>query len=101
MLSQRTLYRAGYLLDERLKPGVPPAEQEHILDRFYRAAGARTLTGLGPAIVRQVAEAHGRSVDVDTASGGRAVFTLRLPIVVSAQNRSRASSPRPRSGRNG
>jgi two-component system, OmpR family, sensor histidine kinase MprB len=69
-------------------PGVPPAEQEHIFDRFYRAAGARTLpgSGLGLAIVRQVAEAHGGSVDIQTAPGGGAVFTLRLPIVVNTQN---------------
>ena len=69
-------------------PGVPPEEREHIFDRFYRAAGARTLpgSGLGLAIVRQVTEAHGGSVDVETAPGGGAVFTLRLPIVVSSQN---------------
>ncbi len=69
-------------------PGVPPEEREHIFDRFYRAAGARTLpgSGLGLAIVRQVTEAHGGSVDVETAPGGGAVFTLRLPIVVNSQN---------------
>jgi two-component system sensor histidine kinase MprB len=69
-------------------PGVPPEERAHIFDRFYRAAGARTLpgSGLGLAIVRQVAEAHGGSVDVETALGGGAVFTLRLPIVVNTQN---------------
>ena len=68
-------------------PGVPPEEQEHIFDRFYRAAGARTLpgSGLGLAIVRQVAEAHGGSVDVETAPGGGALFTLRLPSVVNTQ----------------
>jgi two-component system sensor histidine kinase MprB len=66
-------------------PGVAPEEREHIFDRFYRAAGARTLpgSGLGLAIVRQVAEAHEGSVDVETAPGGGAVFTLRLPLVVN------------------
>jgi two-component system sensor histidine kinase MprB len=69
-------------------PGVPPEEREHIFDRFYRAAGARTLpgSGLGLAIVRQVTEAHGGSIDVETAPGGGAVFTLRLPTVVNSQN---------------
>jgi two-component system sensor histidine kinase MprB len=68
-------------------PGVPPAEEEHIFDRFYRAAGARTLpgSGLGLAIVRQVAEAHGGSIDVETAPGGGALFTLRLPIVANTR----------------
>jgi two-component system, OmpR family, sensor histidine kinase MprB len=69
-------------------PGVPPEERDHIFDRFYRAAGSRTLpgSGLGLAIVRQVAEAHGGHVDVETAPGGGAVFTLRLPLVAEAQD---------------
>lgn len=76
-------------------PGVPPEEREHIFDRFYRATGARTLpgSGLGLAIVRQVAEAHGGTVDVETAPGGGAVFTLRLPIVGNVQEGQHPSEP--------
>ncbi|HEY1513024.1 MAG TPA: HAMP domain-containing sensor histidine kinase, partial [Gaiellaceae bacterium] len=53
-------------------PGVPPEDRAHIFDRFYRAAGARTLpgSGLGLAIVRQVAEAHGGSVSIAAPDDG-------------------------------
>ena len=66
--------------------GIDGADAPHIFDRFYRAAGARSLpgSGLGLAIVRQVAEAHGGSVTVDPAPGGGTVFTLRLPTISDA-----------------
>ncbi|MGZ4317462.1 MAG: sensor histidine kinase, partial [Gaiellaceae bacterium] len=85
--------RRGALSVRDHGPGVPPEEREHIFDRFYRAAGSRTLpgSGLGLAIVRQVAEAHDGTVEIETAPGGGAVFTLRLPIVVSTQNGRRPS----------
>jgi len=52
-----------------------------VFDRFYRAAAARGLpgAGLGLAIVRQVAEAHGGSVEAANAPDGGAVLQLRLP----------------------
>ena len=61
-------------------PGIAPEDREHVFDRFYRAAAARSLpgSGLGLAIVREVAEAHGGSVEVDDAPGGGAILRLRL-----------------------
>jgi two-component system sensor histidine kinase MprB len=62
-------------------PGIDPADLPFVFDRFYRAAAARGLpgAGLGLAIVRQVAEAHGGSVEADNAPDGGAVLRLRLP----------------------
>ena len=62
-------------------PGIDPADLPYVFDRFYRAAAARGLpgAGLGLAIVRQVAEAHGGSVEAANATGGGAVLQLRLP----------------------
>jgi two-component system, OmpR family, sensor histidine kinase MprB len=62
-------------------PGIPPAEREHVFDRFYRGAGSRREpgSGLGLAIVRQVAESHGGEVSVAAPAGGGAEFRLRLP----------------------
>jgi two-component system sensor histidine kinase MprB len=62
-------------------PGIPPAEAEHIFDRFHRGASTRDApgSGLGLAIVRQVAEAHGGRVSVEQAPGGGALFRLALP----------------------
>jgi two-component system sensor histidine kinase MprB len=61
-------------------PGIAAEDREHVFDRFYRAAGARSQpgSGLGLAIVREVAEAHGGTVEADDAPGGGAVLRLRL-----------------------
>ena len=77
-------------------PGVPDADKPHVFDRFYRGATARSRpgSGLGLAIVRQAAEAHGGSVEVDDAPGGGAVFRLRLPATPTGR-RGSAASPLP------
>ncbi|MBI5500814.1 MAG: hypothetical protein HY907_11270 [Deltaproteobacteria bacterium] len=58
-------------------PGVPAAEREAIFEPFVsRRTGG---TGLGLAVVRRIAEAHGGSVAVGDRPGGGAEFVLRLP----------------------
>jgi two-component system sensor histidine kinase MprB len=77
-------------------PGVEDADKPHVFDRFYRGATARGRpgSGLGLAIVRQAAEAHGGTVEVDDAPGGGAVFRLRLPTT-PAGRRDSAAAPLP------
>jgi two-component system sensor histidine kinase MprB len=62
-------------------PGIAAEDREHVFDRFYRAANARSLpgAGLGLAIVREVAETHGGSVSAEEANGGGALLRLHLP----------------------
>ena len=45
-------------------PGVPEAERERVFEPFYRAAGSEQAdgTGLGLALVRQIARRHGGDV---------------------------------------
>jgi two-component system sensor histidine kinase MprB len=45
-------------------PGIDPADQPLVFDRFYRATTARTApgSGLGLAIARQIVERHGGEV---------------------------------------
>jgi two-component system sensor histidine kinase MprB len=61
-------------------PGIADEDRDHVFDRFYRSAAARSLpgSGLGLAIVREVAEAHGGTVAAERAPGGGALLTLRL-----------------------
>ncbi|MEU3097070.1 HAMP domain-containing sensor histidine kinase [Streptomyces sp. NPDC006967] len=65
-------------------PGIPHALLPHVFERFARGDAARTRTagstGLGLAIARAVAAAHGGAVTVDSVPG-RTVFTLHLPAV--------------------
>jgi two-component system sensor histidine kinase MprB len=61
-------------------PGVAEEDIGRIFDRFYRAATARAKpgAGLGLAIVREAAEAHGGTARVESSPGG-ARFFLKLP----------------------
>ena len=62
--------------------GVPDGERERIFDRFARGAGARRSqgAGLGLAIVRAIAEAHGGTVELESSTvGGGATFTITVP----------------------
>lgn len=60
--------------------GVPKAARERIFDRFYRGSASVPGSGLGLAVVRELANLHGGSVRIDDPPQGRgAVFTVRLP----------------------
>jgi signal transduction histidine kinase len=65
-------------------PGIAPADRRRVFDRFSRLEesrnGAGGGAGLGLAIAREIAEAHGGSIEVDPnyAAGARLVVTLPL-----------------------
>jgi two-component system sensor histidine kinase MprB len=61
-------------------PGIAEEDLPRIFDRFYRAAAARAKpgAGLGLAIVREAAEAHGGAARAESNADG-ARFTLSLP----------------------
>ena len=63
--------------------GIAPEHLSHVFDRFYRADPSRSRasggTGLGLAIVRQLVEAHGGTVAVESQPGRGACFTFVLP----------------------
>ena len=65
--------------------GIAPGDLPHIFDRFWRADSARTRTGerpgagLGLAICKWIAEAHGGQIDVVSRPGRGTTFTVILP----------------------
>jgi two-component system, OmpR family, phosphate regulon sensor histidine kinase PhoR len=65
-------------------PGIEADEQERIFERFYRARSVRLKpirgSGIGLALVKHIAEAHGGGVTVDSAPGQGATFRLWIPI---------------------
>lgn len=56
-------------------PGIPVAERDRVLSEGYSGGGG---TGIGLAIVRQVADAHGWTVDVTESESGGARFEFRF-----------------------
>jgi two-component system phosphate regulon sensor histidine kinase PhoR len=63
--------------------GVPAGEQEAIFEPFVRGTESTSRrirgTGIGLAMVRQIARGHGGEASMDSASDGGSVFTIRLP----------------------
>ena len=63
--------------------GVEPAEQSRVFQRFYRVDRARAMrsgTGLGLAVVRHIAEAHGGSVSLESEPGVGSTFSFAVPV---------------------
>jgi len=64
-------------------PGIDPAQRERIFEPFFTTKP--NGTGLGLTIVRQAAEAHHGSVEVEAAPGGGAIFRIRLPAAAGQE----------------
>jgi signal transduction histidine kinase len=64
--------------------GIAKGEQKKIFEKFYRAEDSLVHdtkgSGLGLALVRHIMEAHGGSVEVESAPGKGSTFTLALPL---------------------
>lgn len=63
--------------------GIPPEDLPHVFERFYRADKSRARSsggsGLGLAIARQIVEAHGGRIWVESWVGVGSTFSVALP----------------------
>jgi signal transduction histidine kinase len=64
--------------------GIPPEDLPFIFDRFWQGDRSRHKTGgagsgLGLAIARQLVQAHGGQIRVESQVGSGTVFTIELP----------------------
>jgi len=63
--------------------GIPEEEQEFLFQRFFRASSATEHdipgTGLGLTIVKTIVEAHGGTIECESARGRGTTFRVRVP----------------------
>jgi PAS domain S-box-containing protein len=65
-------------------PGIPPADQPHIFEKFYRASNVPKGvggSGLGLAIVKSIVDSHQGRIWVESLQGQGSTFTVVLPLI--------------------
>ncbi|PJF44191.1 MAG: hypothetical protein CUN55_05215, partial [Phototrophicales bacterium] len=61
--------------------GIPEDKLKRIFERFYRVPGiSQEGIGIGLSIVKQIVEAHGGYVTVESTVGKGTTFSVFLPI---------------------
>jgi signal transduction histidine kinase/DNA-binding response OmpR family regulator/serine phosphatase RsbU (regulator of sigma subunit) len=64
--------------------GIPPEEQPRLFDRFHRVSGAASRShegsGIGLALVAELAALHGGRASVQSTPGEGSAFTVALPL---------------------
>jgi heavy metal sensor kinase len=77
-------------------PGIAPEHRDKVFDRFYRIDEARSReaggAGLGLALAKWGAEAHGGRLELDSATGG-CIFRLLLPLSTDAVSNASEETP--------
>ncbi len=71
-------------------PGISKADQEHIFDKFFRGSAEERHVpgaGMGLAIAREVARAHGGDIWVESEVGHGSTFSLAVPADIGPKER--------------
>jgi signal transduction histidine kinase/CheY-like chemotaxis protein len=86
------LWREGHWLEAEVADtgiGISEEHLERIFERFYQVDGSSKRrypgTGLGLSIVKQIVEAHGGKVKVESRLGQGSKFSFSLPITIESQ----------------
>jgi signal transduction histidine kinase len=64
-------------------PGIPPEEQGHVFEKFYRATNTIDGvegSGLGLAIVKSIVDSHQGRIWVESTIGKGSAFIVLLPV---------------------
>jgi len=65
-------------------PGIAPQEKERLFQRFIQGRGLRGRAGLGLYLCRQLVEAHGGTINVESTLGAGSTFWFTLPVTIAA-----------------
>lgn len=93
-ISCGTLGGTPWIRVEDSGPGIPAQDREHVFERFWRGASSRAVdadgaggSGLGMAIVREIADLHGAALELGNAHnmppgviGPGTRVTIRFPV---------------------
>lgn len=79
--------------------GIPQNELEHIFDRFYQVPYSDSRfsggSGIGLALVRELAELHHGSISVESAEGGHTTFIVTIPVSESVYEQEEINLKKP------
>ncbi|SPF52995.1 putative Histidine kinase [Candidatus Sulfopaludibacter sp. SbA4] len=71
--------------------GIEPREQREIFQKFVRGAAAKKAgikgTGIGLSMVRQIVDACGGEIRLESAAGAGSTFTILLPLAGNGETR--------------
>lgn len=72
--------------------GVPKEDLDHLFERFYRVEKSRTSdaggTGLGLAIAKELIEAHGGEIHMESTVGKGSTVTIEIPVETKLKRQS-------------
>ena len=75
----------GYIAVHNTGSFIPPLDQPRLFERFYQVDKARstssTSSGLGLAIAREIVQAHGGWIHVQSSLAGGTEFAVLLPLL--------------------
>ena len=63
--------------------GIAPDEQEKIFEKYYRVNNTEQKTqgsGIGLSLVKEIAQMHNGSIEVESAPGKGSTFSLTIPV---------------------
>ena len=75
-------------------PGIAPERHAEVFEAFWSTKGQRG-TGLGLAVTRKIVQEHGGSIELQSAEGKGASFTINLPSDRSVLGAADTRLPRP------
>ncbi len=69
--------------------GIAPENAERVFERGFTTRGGQGGTGLGLPVAKEIVEAHGGTIRVESEPGRGAAFTLTLPAYQHSENERR------------